>query len=164
MRSVLGVGRRFSSWINQEAREGGVPALVAVNGVALLLLTVQPHLVPLAERQHQALALHLPPLGRVLIKHHGLHLPAPRHQLHRKGLPGVFPHREGKEVHAGEATREQAGGFVEVGPYVDVFHVEGQRWPVLVPAALTQECGCSRHGEGRLWLLRLRVAVGVRQC
>ncbi|KAF3854653.1 hypothetical protein F7725_022708 [Dissostichus mawsoni] len=83
--------------VNQEARKGGVPPLVAVDSVALILLTVQPHTLAPTERQQQALTLHLPPLRRVLIKHHRLHLALPAHQFHRNSLTRVFPHSEGKE-------------------------------------------------------------------
>ena len=151
MSSVLCGGRCecFCLRINQEAREGGVPPLVAVDSVALILLAVQPHAVALVESQQQALTLHLPSLRRVLVKHHRLHLALPGHQLHRNSLAGMLPHSEGEEVRAGEVAREHARGFVEVAPNVDVLHIKGQRELALLPAALTHECGCPSHRESR---------------
>lgn len=96
----------FSLRINQEARERGVPPLVAVDSIALILLAVQPHTVTPSERQQQALTLHFPSLGCVLIKHHRLHLALPGHQLHRNSFTRVFPHCEGKEVSTGEVAGE----------------------------------------------------------
>lgn len=151
MSSVLCGGRCecFCLRINQEAREGGIPALVAVDSVALILLTVQPHTVAPVESQQQALTLHLPSLRCVLVKHHRLHLALPGHQLHRDSLAGMFPHSEGEEVRTVEVAGEHARGFVEMAPNVDVLHIKGQRELALLPAALTHECGCPCHGESR---------------
>ena len=153
--SVLGGWRceKFCFRINQESGEGGVAPLVAVDGIALVLLTVQPHTVPPTEGQQQTLTLHLPPLRRVLVEHHRLHLALPRHQLHGHGLTGVFPHSEGKEVSPRVVAGEKAWGFVEMTPDVDILHVKGQRLLFLLLAALTHERGRPSHREGRARLL-----------
>lgn len=145
--SVLACGRCdcVCFRIHEEAGEGGVPPLVAVNGVALVLLTVQPHTFTLAERQQQALTLHLPSLRCVLVEHHGLHLTLAGHQLHRNSLTGVFPHSESKVVGPREVADEQARGFVKMASDVDIFHIKGQRWLMLMFATLTYGCGCPCH-------------------
>lgn len=56
--------------------------MVAVGAIAIMLMAVQPNGVPVLQRQHDTLALHLPPLGVVIIIDHGLHLIVVLHKFH----------------------------------------------------------------------------------
>lgn len=156
-------GKWFCFRVNQEAREGGVPALVAVDGETLVLLTVQPNTVTLAKRQQQTLTLHLPPLGCILIIHHGLHLTFPGHQLHRNSLTRMLPHGESEEVSPWEVAGEPAWGFVEMASNIDIFYIKAHRHLGLMPATLTHERGGPRNREGRPRLLGCLI-FGLKMC